>query len=139
VSVTLAFVCVQNAGRSQMAHAFAERELAERPLEDDVELVTGGTNPADHVHPEVVEAMRAVGFDLSSRTPRTVTFEEIQRSDLVITMGCSADAVCPAGWAGENRDWDLADPDGRSAAEVARIRDEIEARVAALLDELERV
>jgi len=122
-----------------MAHAFAERELAERPLEDDVELVTGGTNPADHVHPEVVEAMRAVGFDLSSRTPRTVTFEEIQRSDLVITMGCSADAVCPAGWAGENRDWDLADPDGRSAAEVARIRDEIEARVAALLDELERV
>ena len=139
MSVTLAFVCVQNAGRSQMAHAFAERELAERPLEDDVELVTGGTNPADHVHPEVVEAMRAVGFDLSSRTPRTVTFEEIQRSDLVITMGCSADAVCPAGWAGENRDWDLADPDGRSAAEVARIRDEIEARVAALLDELERV
>ncbi|OYR54632.1 arsenate-mycothiol transferase ArsC [Halorubrum halodurans] len=132
----IAFVCVQNAGRSQMAHAFAERELATRRLDGAVELVTGGTRPADHVHAEVVEAMAAVGVDLGDRTPREVTFEEIRASDYVITMGCSAEDVCPAGWAGENRDWSLEDPDGKSAETVARIRDEIERRVIALFDEI---
>ncbi|WP_255494165.1 low molecular weight phosphatase family protein [Halarchaeum sp. CBA1220] len=121
-----------------MAYAFAERELVERHLEDDIELVTGGTDPADHVHPEVVEAMNSVGFDLANRTPREVTFEEVQRSDIVITMGCSADDVCPAGWAGENRDWNLDDPDDQSAEEVVRIRDEIEAHVSELFDEFEQ-
>ncbi|WP_435101059.1 low molecular weight phosphatase family protein [Halarchaeum sp. P4] len=134
---TVALVCVQNAGRSQMAYAFADRERADRGLEDDIELVTGGTDPADHVHAEVVETMQEVGIDLSGRTPREVTFEEIQNADYVITMGCSAEDVCPAGWAGENRDWDLTDPDGKSAEDVAQIRDEIEQRVAALFDELE--
>ena len=133
----IALVCVQNAGRSQMAYAFAERERVERGFEDDIELITGGTNPADHVHGEVVESMREISIDITGRTPREVTFEEIQRADYVITMGCSADDVCPAGWAGENRDWDLVDPDGRPTEEVARIRDEIEACVAALFDELE--
>ena len=136
-NTTVALVCVQNAGRSQMAFAFAERERAERGLEDKIGLVTGGTDPADHVHPEVVEAMHERGIDISARIPREVTFEEIQRSDLVLTMGCSADDVCPAGWAGENRDWNLDDPDGTSPAEVARIRDEIEDRVRNLFDELE--
>ncbi|MFC7166123.1 low molecular weight phosphatase family protein [Halospeciosus flavus] len=138
MTTTVAFVCVQNAGRSQMATAFAEREVADRGLEDDVEIITGGTRPADHVHQEVVETMREEGFDLSDREPREVTFEEIQRADYVITMGCSADDVCPAGWAGENRDWDLTDPDGKSPAEVRAIRDEIESRVVELFDELER-
>ncbi|GGL68377.1 arsenate-mycothiol transferase ArsC [Halocalculus aciditolerans] len=137
MTTTVALVCVQNAGRSQMASAFAERERTERHLGDEVELVTGGTDPADHVHPEVVDAMAAVGIDIANRTPREVTFEEIQRSDIVITMGCSADDVCPAGWAGENRDWDLDDPDGRSVEEAARIRDEVEALVRELFDELE--
>ncbi|QLC34577.1 low molecular weight phosphatase family protein [Halarchaeum sp. CBA1220] len=136
MTVTLAFVCVQNAGRSQMATAFAEREVAARGLADDVEILTGGTRPADHVHPEVVETMRDVGIDLGDREPRDVTVEEIQRADYVITMGCSADDVCPAGWAGESRDWDLTDPDGESPEAVAEIRDDIEARVAALFDEL---
>lgn len=135
-TTTVAFVCVQNAGRSQMAYAFAQRELEERGLEDEIELVTGGTRPADHIHPEVVDAMQAVGIDISDRSPREVTFEEIQNSDYVITMGCSADDVCPAGWAGENRDWDLDDPGGRDPAEVADIRDEIEMRVKALFNEL---
>lgn len=134
--IRIAFVCVQNAGRSQMADAFAQRELEERGVEG-FELVTGGTRPADHVHPEVAEAMAAVGFDMSNRTPREVTFEEIQGSDYVITMGCSADDVCPAGWAGENRDWDLTDPAGKPADEVARIRDEIRQRVTDLFDELQ--
>jgi arsenate reductase len=133
----LAFVCVQNAGRSQMAYAFAQREVVDRELSDRIALVTGGTRPADSVHDEVVRAMHAVGIDITDRTPREVTFEETQESDYVITMGCSADDVCPAGWAGENRDWDLDDPDGKSATEVGRIRDEIERRVNALFDEVE--
>lgn len=134
--IRIAFVCVQNAGRSQMAYAFARREIEERGCGDQFDLVTGGTRPADRVHREVVETMADAGIDLSDRTPREVTFEEIQGSDLVITMGCSADDVCPAGWAGENHDWDLPDPDGRPADEVAQIRDEIEQRVAELFDEL---
>lgn len=133
----IAFVCVQNAGRSQMAYALGQREVEQRGLEDAIELITGGTRPADHVHDDVVRAMHAVGIDLSGRTPREITFEETQESDYVITMGCSADDVCPAGWAGENRDWDLDDPDGKSAAEVGRIRDEIERRVNDLFDEIE--
>ena len=132
----IAFVCVQNAGRSQMAYALAQREVEQRGLEDEIELITGGTRPADHVHDEVVRAMHAVGIDISGRTPREITFEETQESDYVITMGCSADDVCPAGWAGETRDWDLDDPDGKSAAEVGRIRDEIQRLLTDLFDEV---
>jgi arsenate reductase len=134
--VRIAFVCVQNAGRSQMAHAFAQREVARRGLGDRVELVTGGTRPADHVHEEVVESMADVGIDLSDRSPRELTFEESRDSDVVVTMGCSADDVCPAGWTGDNRDWGLDDPEGRSPEAVAAIRDEIASRVKDLFDEL---
>lgn len=135
--IQVAFVCVQNAGRSQMAYAFAQRNVAERGLSDGIDLVTGGTRPADHVHEDVVRAMDAVDIDISGAVPREITFEEIRESDYVITMGCSADDVCPAGWAGENRDWDLEDPDGKSAADVGRIRDEIDRRVTDLFDEIE--
>ncbi|UPV75574.1 low molecular weight phosphatase family protein [Halorussus limi] len=132
----VAFVCVQNAGRSQMATAFAERERERRGVSESVEIVTGGTDPADHVHEEVVEVMAERDFDLSDRTPREVTHEELQDCDYVITMGCSAEDVCPATWAGENRDWGLDDPDGRDLDAVRAIRDEIEGRVADLFDEL---
>ncbi len=135
--IRIAFVCVQNAGRSQMAYAFAKQELETRDLADEIELVTGGTRPADHVHDEVVRTMDAIGIDIADRTPREISFEETQASEYVITMGCSADGICPAGWAGENRDWDLEDPDGKSLAAVAAIRDEIECRVSSLFDELE--
>lgn len=145
----VAFVCVQNAGRSQMASAFAEREARERREtsertsearrdENRVEIVTGGTDPADRVHEEVVAVMREKDVDLAERTPREVTAEELQACDYVITMGCSAEDVCPATWAGENRDWGLDDPAGKNLDAVRAIRDEIEARVVALLDELER-
>jgi arsenate reductase len=133
----VAFVCVQNAGRSQMAYAFGQREVEARGLGDRVELLTGGTRPADHVHENVVRAMAARDVDIADRTPREITFDEIRESDYVVTMGCAADDVCPAGWGGENRDWDLEDPDGLSAAAVAAIRDEVERRVTALFDELE--
>jgi arsenate reductase len=133
----VAFVCVQNAGRSQMATAFAKRERERRGLDDEVGIVTGGTRPADHVHDVVVEAMDEVGFDLADRTPREVRQEELLDCDPVITMGCSAGDVCPATWNGENRDWDLDDPHGRPLDEVRSIRDEIEARVVDLFDEIE--
>lgn len=135
--VRIAFVCVQNAGRSQMAYAFGQREVAKRELDDEIELVTGGTRPADHVHDGVVQAMAAVEIDIADRTPRKITFEETKESDYVVTMGCSADDVCPAGWAGENRDWDLDDPEGQDLDQVRTIRDDIEQRVADLFDEIE--
>jgi len=167
--IRVAFVCVQNAGRSQMATAFAERERAERDAEahgassprstssredageqsspspgsqarqgadDRIEIITGGTQPAKHVHEEVVTVMDEAGFDLADRTPREVTPEELQAVDYVITMGCSAQDVCPATWNGENRDWGLDDPDGQGLDAVREIRDEIELRVHELFDEL---
>ena len=133
----IAFVCVQNAGRSQMAYAFAQQELETRDFADEIDLITGGTRPADGVHDVVVDAMADAGIDIADRTPREVTVEDLQGSDYVITMGCSAADVCPAGWAGENRDWALEDPDGKQPAAVAAIRDEIERRVRSLFDELE--
>lgn len=132
----IALVCVQNAGRSQMAAAFAERERDRRDAGDRIDVVTGGTRPADHVHDVVVEAMRELDIDLGDRTPREVTPDELRGADMVVTMGCSASDVCPATWSGENRDWDLDDPHGRPLAEVREIRDEIADRVAALFDEL---
>ena len=129
---TFGFVCVQNAGRSQMSAAFAERECARRGLSAGVTVLTGGTHPAEAVHPEVVEAMRERGIDLSDRVPQAVTTEELRQCDVVVTMGCSTlelDADV------ETRDWALDDPHGRSVEEVRAIRDDIEERVAALFDE----
>jgi arsenate reductase (thioredoxin) len=131
----IAFVCIQNAGRSQMATAFAERERDARDL--DVDIVTGGTDPADRIHEEVVEAMAEPNFDLARRTPREVTFEELRDCEYVVTMGCSATDVCPATWSGENRDWGLDDPEGKTPEEVREIRDEIAVRVRELFDEIE--
>jgi len=132
----IAFVCVQNAGRSQMAAAFAARERDRRDAGGRIGIVTGGTRPADRVHGVVVEAMRESGVDLGDRTPREVTPEELRAVDLVVTMGCSASDVCPATWNGESRDWGLDDPHGRPIEEVRAIRDEVEERVVALFDEL---
>jgi len=133
----VAFVCVQNAGRSQMATAFAQRERERRNVEDAIDVLTGGTQPADHVHDEVIEAMREMDIDLSDRTPRDITPEELQDADIVITMGCSAQDVCPATWSGENRDWDLDDPHEQPIETVREIRDEIRSRVNELFDELD--
>lgn len=132
----IAFVCVRNAGRSQMAAAFADRERERRGLADAVEIVTGGTDPADSVHDAVVETMAEEGLDLSERTPREVTPDELAACDHVRTMGCSAEDVRPATFRGESRDWDLADPHGRSIDEVREIRDEVRGRVRALFDEI---
>jgi arsenate reductase len=129
----LAFVCIQNAGRSQMSTAFAEQERERRGLNDEVEIVTGGTDPADAVHDEVVETMDEKGIDLSDRVPREVSTAELNECDVVATMGCSTlelDAEV------EVRDWALPDPDGEDPERVREIRDHVETNVRELFDEL---
>ena len=128
----VAFVCVQNAGRSQMATAFAERERDERGLE--VEILTGGTHPADAVHEGVVETMADVGVDIADRTPREISTGELETCDVVATMGCST-LELDAG--ADVRDWDLPDPDGKPPAEVRAIREQVRERVRELFDEIE--
>jgi len=132
-------MCVQNAGRSQMSAAFAERERERRGLEDRVEVLTGGTSPADRVHEEVVGVMDEAGFDISARTPREVTPEELRSCDYVATMGCSTLDVGEVGEDVDVRDWALDDPDGQGMETVREIRDEVERRVVTLFDELEAV
>ena len=135
--IRIAFVCVQNAGRSQMSTAFAERERERRGLSDRVEIVTGGTDPAESVHEEVIEVMTEEGFDLSDRTPRAITLEELRSCDYVATMGCSTLDVGDVGADVDVRDWALSDPEGEGIDGVRDIREEIEGRVAALFDEIE--
>jgi protein-tyrosine-phosphatase len=132
--IRIAFMCVRNAGRSQMSTAFAEREVRRRGL--DWELLTGGTDPADAVHDVVVEAMQEVGIDLADRTPRAITERELRSCDVVATMGCSTLDVGTVGDDVDVRDWALDDPGERDLDEVREIRDEIEERVVALFDEL---
>ncbi|MFC7185814.1 low molecular weight phosphatase family protein [Halorubrum yunnanense] len=130
-ATVLTFMCVRNAGRSQMATAFAERERDRRGLDDAVEVVTGGTAPADSVHDVVVEALAEVDLDVNGRTPRHVSDETLAASDFVATMGCSTlelDGV-------DTDDWDLDDPGERPIEEVREIRDEVERRVVAVFDE----
>ncbi len=129
--VTIAFVCVENAGRSQMAAAFARREKAR-----DIRILCGGTHPAARVHPVAVAAMKEVGIDLSRVKPRAITRDEVLESDIVVTMGCASGDVCPATFRGDTIDWALPDPAGKTVEEVRRIRDDIEARVSALLKEV---
>lgn len=132
---SVAFVCVGNAGRSQMATAFAERERDRRGL--DVEVVTGGTEPRDRVHDVVVEAMGEEGIEIGDRRPRQITPADVEGVDYVVTMGCAIEGFKPEGWAGEHRAWDVADPDGSGLDAVRGQRDDIERRVVDFFDELE--
>lgn len=131
----LGFVCVQNAGRSQMASAFAERERDRRNVA--VDIVTGGTHPAESVHEEVIEVMREDGIDLGDRTPREITTEELESCTVVATMGCSSLDMSEAESNTEIRDWALDDPAGKEIETVREIRKEIEGRVRTLFDELD--
>lgn len=135
--IRIAFMCVQNAGRSQMSTAFAERERARRGLEDRIEILTGGTHPADHVHEEVIDVMDEAGFDLSDRTPREIALDELRSCDYVATMGCSTLDVGDVGEAVDVRDWALEDPDGQDLDRIRDIRDEIEQRVVGLFEGIE--
>jgi len=124
------FVCLHNAGRSQMSQAVFERAADGRH-----EARSAGTTPGERVHPEVVEAMRELGFDLADRVPRRLTREDAEWADVVVTMGCGDE--CPYIPGRRYLDWDLPDPRGRPLDEVRGTRDEIERRVRALVTELD--
>jgi protein-tyrosine-phosphatase len=124
------FVCLHNAGRSQMSQAIFERAADGRH-----EARSAGTTPGERVHPEVVEAMRDLGFDLADRVPRRLTREDAEWADVVVTMGCGDE--CPYIPGRRYLDWDLPDPRGRPLDEVRGTRDEIEGRVRALVAELD--
>ncbi|MGA6224923.1 arsenate reductase ArsC [Streptomyces umbrinus] len=124
------FVCVHNARRSQMAAAFLTHLAG-----DKVEVRSAGSAPADAVNPAVVEAMKEIGVDISAETPKVLTVEAVQASDVVITMGCGD--TCPVFPGKRYLDWQLDDPAGQGVASVRPIRDEIERRVRGLLIELD--
>jgi arsenate reductase (thioredoxin) len=123
------FVCVHNAGRSQMAAGLLNHHAKGR-----VQVRSAGSQPADQLNPAVVAAMDEVGIDLSREFPKPLTDEAVQASDVVITMGCGD--ACPIYPGKRYLDWQLDDPAGQPVETVRRIRDDIDARVRQLLDEL---
>ncbi|PPF27899.1 MULTISPECIES: arsenate reductase ArsC [unclassified Rathayibacter] len=126
---TVLFVCIHNAGRSQMAAGYL-RALSGGA----VEVRSGGSEPGDSINPIAIEAMAEEGIDISQAVPQLMTTEQVQASDVVITMGCGD--VCPVFPGKRYEDWDLADPKGRPLEEVRSIRDDIRARVQSLVAEL---
>jgi arsenate reductase len=124
------FVCLHNAGRSQMSEA-----LFTRAAEGRHEARSAGTAPAEEVHPEVVEVMAELGIDVGSNRPRKLSREDAEWADVVVTMGCGDE--CPFIPGKRYVEWELPDPKGRPAAEVRDIRDEIERKVEALIEELD--
>ena len=126
---TVLFVCVHNAGRSQMAAAFLKHHGGAR-----VEVLSAGSAPANTINPSVVEAMLEVGIDISAEVPKVLTIEAVQESDVVITMGCGD--ACPFYPGKRYLDWKLDDPAGQGVESVRPIRDEIEKRILNLLSEL---
>ncbi|RBM01166.1 arsenate reductase ArsC [Glutamicibacter soli] len=123
------FVCVHNAGRSQMAAAYLQH-LAE----GRIEVRSAGSAPADQVNPAAVQAMREEGIDLSAQTPKILTTAAVQASDVVITMGCGD--TCPIFPGKRYEDWTLDDPAGQGIEPVRKIRDEIRTRIEHLISEL---
>lgn len=124
------FVCLHNAGRSQMSQALFERVASGRHT-----ALSAGTTPAEHVHPEVIEVMRELNIDLSDRRPQLLTRQLAEHADIVVTMGCGDQ--CPYIPGKCYIDWELSDPKGRSLVEVRATRDEISRRVTELLAELD--
>jgi arsenate reductase len=123
------FVCVHNAGRSQMAAGLLQRKADGR-----LRVISAGSEPADQLNPAVVEAMEEVGIDISAERPKKLEDPMVRESDVVITMGCGD--ACPIYPGKRYEDWDLEDPSGKDLETVRRIRDEISGRVDELLEEL---
>ena len=126
---TVLFVCVHNAGRSQMAAGYLQHLAGDR-----VEVLSAGSAPADQVNPAAVAAMAEDGVDITAGTPKLLTTEAVQESDVVITMGCGD--ACPIFPGKRYEDWELDDPAGQGVEAVRPIRDEIRARVEALIAEI---
>ena len=122
------FVCVENAGRSQMAEAFAKVYGKDKFI-----VSSAGNKPADKINPVVIEAMKEKGIDISMNKPKLITFQMAQDADLIVTMGCSAQDICPGPFFKPTIDWALEDPKGKLIEKVREIRDEIERRVQKLI------
>ncbi len=128
---TVLFVCVHNAGRSQMAAGFLQALAGDR-----VQVLSAGTEPNDQVNPSAIAAMAEEGIDIANQTPKVLTTEAVQESDYVITMGCGDN--CPFFPGKTYLDWLLDDPAGKDVADVRPIRDTIRAKVEALIVEIDR-
>jgi arsenate reductase len=126
---TVLFVCIHNAGRSQMAAGWLQQLAG-----DDVDVRSAGSEPADRLNPVAVQAMQEVGIDIAGAAPKVLTYEAVETSDVVITMGCGD--TCPIFQGKRYEDWDLTDPAGQPIEVVRTVRDEIRTRVEALLDDL---
>jgi arsenate reductase len=126
---TVLFVCVHNAGRSQMAAGFLQHLAGDR-----IEVLSAGSEPADQVNPAAVAAMAEVGIDIAASQPKVLTTESVQASDVVITMGCGD--ACPFFPGKRYEDWKLDDPAGQGLDAVRVIRDDIKARIEALIASL---
>ena len=126
---TVLFVCVHNAGRSQMAAGFMQN-LGK----DKVNVLSAGSMPKDQINPVAVEVMKEVGIDISNNQPKILTTESVKESDVVITMGCGD--ACPIFPGKRYEDWQLEDPAGKDLETVRRIRDEIKSRIEVLLSEI---
>jgi protein-tyrosine-phosphatase len=124
------FVCVHNSGRSQMAEAFFNYYASGK-----ARAISAGTQPASHVDRTVVEAMKELGIDISSNRSKLLTSEMMEGIDKAITMGCGVEGVCPATFV-HSEDWHLEDPEGKPIEKVREVRDEIEAKVKTLIQEV---
>jgi arsenate reductase len=122
------FVCVENAGRSQMAEAFAKKYG-----KDKFVVSSAGNRPAEKLNPVVVEAMREAGIDISMNKPKLLTFQMVQEADLIITMGCNEQGICPGPFFKPTVDWKLEDPKGKPIEIVREIRDNVEISIRNLL------
>jgi len=126
------FVCVENAGRSQMAEAFAKVYG-----EGKIEAISAGTMPAKGVNPAVVQVMQEKGINLSANGPKLITNQMVQEADIIIVMGCSAEGFCPAPLLNKVVDWGIEDPKGKPIEKAREIRDEIERKVRTLIEEID--
>jgi arsenate reductase len=126
------FVCVENAGRSQMAEAFANKYG-----EGKFVVSSAGNKPADKVNPMVIEVLKEKGIDISMNKPKLLTFQMAQDADLVVTMGCNDQGICPGPFFKPTIDWKLEDPKGKLIEKVREIRDEIDHKVQRLIEENE--
>jgi len=122
------FVCVENAGRSQMAEAFAKKFGADRFIAS-----SAGNKPAEKINPIVVEAMREKRIDISGNKPKLITSQMAYDADLIVTMGCNDQGICPGPFFKPTMDWELEDPKGKSIEKVREIRDQIESQVLELI------
>jgi len=125
------FVCVENAGRSQMAEAFARQHGGDRFV-----ISSAGNKPAEKVNPIVVDALKEKGVDISVNKPKLLTFQMAQDADLIVNMGCNHQGICPGPFFKQTVDWALEDPNGKPIEKVREIRDDIERRVQKLIEEL---